>query len=224
MGAGLLDRRSARVVVKRAALAYREEKRIAPYADALRSVGIEPVFVTPATPLDSLGGMGLVLTGGTDVDPASYGAEADPLTEPPDRERDEMERRLLRQALELDLPVLAICRGMQLFNVAHQGGTLVQHIEGHRVPKHDLAIAAGTMLAAIFPGDKRGAGKRSVNSRHHQAVGLTGEGLIVSARAADGVIEGLERRDRKFAVAVQWHPEDLMPQDSPLFQAFRDSL
>ncbi len=204
--------------MKRAALAYREEKRIAPYAEALRSVGIDPVLVTPVQTIKSLDGMGLVLTGGTDVDPALYGAAADPLTEEPDRERDALERRLLRQALEQDLPVLGICRGMQLFNVTHRGGTLTQHIEGHRVPLHDVTIAEGTKLATIF-----GAGKRSVNSRHHQVVGRLGEGLIVSARAADGVTEAIERPDRKFAVAVQWHPEDL-PQDGALFQAFQDAL
>jgi putative glutamine amidotransferase len=209
----------------RAVLTYRREERIAPYSEALRSVGIEPVFVNPENPIDSLDGMGLVLSGGSDLDPASYGAEADLLTEEPDPERDAMEQKLLRQALELDLPVLAICRGMQLFNVTRAGGTLiqhgtlVQHIEGHRVPLHDATIGEGTQLARIF-----GAGKRSVNSRHHQVAGRLGEGLIVSARAADGVIEGLERPDRRFAVAVQWHPEDLMPQDRALFEAFRNAL
>jgi putative glutamine amidotransferase len=163
--------------------------------------------------------MGLVLAGGTDVDPGLYGAEADPLTEDPDKQRDAMEQRLLRQALERDLPVLAICRGMQLFNVTHRGGTLVQDIEGHKVALHDATIGDGTALAEIF-----GAGKRSLNSRHHQAVGMPGEGLIVSARAADGVIEALERRDRRFTLAVQWHPEDLMPQDRALFEAFRNAL
>ncbi len=210
--------------MKRAVLAYRDEKRIAPYAAALRSVGIEPVMATPANAPDSLDGMGLVLTGGTDVDPLLYGAERQPLTEEPDRERDAMEQRLLREAIEKDLPVLAICRGMQLFNVTHRGGTLIQHMEGHRVALHDATFAEGTALAAIFAGDEHGAVKRSVNSRHHQVVGTPGEGLIVSARAADGVIEALERRDRKFAVAVQWHPEDLTPRDRPLFEAFRNAL
>jgi len=206
--------------MRRAVLAYRDEKRIAPYAEALRSAGIDPVMVTPAQSLDSLDGMGLVLSGGTDVDPALYGAEAGPLTDAPDCERDEMEQRLLREALELDRPVLAICRGTQLFNVIH-AGTLVQHIEGHKTPQtpHEITVEAGTRLAGIF-----GAGKRSVNSRHHQVVGRAGHGLVISARAADGVIEALERSDRKFAVAVQWHPEDLMPQDGALFEAFRDAL
>jgi putative glutamine amidotransferase len=205
--------------MRRVALTYRDEKRIAPYAEALRSVGIEPVFATPEKPLASLGGMGLVVSGGTDLDPALYGAEAEALTDPPDRERDALQQRLLREALDQDLPVLTICGGMQLFNVMHPGGTLVQHIEGHRVPLHDAVVAEGTTLATIL-----GAGMRTVNSRHHQAVGRLGEGLIVSARAVDGVIEAVERRDRKFAVAVQWHPEDLMPQDAALFEAFGNSL
>jgi putative glutamine amidotransferase len=205
--------------MKRAALVFRDETRIAPYADALRSAGIDPVLVTPDAPLDSLGGLGLVLSGGTDLEPALYGAEAEPLTDPPDRERDALQQRLLREALDQDLPVLTICGGMQLFNVTHRGGTLVQHIEGHRVPLHEATIGESTKLGAIL-----GAGKRIVNSRHHQVVGRLGEGLVVSARAVDGVIEALERRDRRFAVAVQWHPEDLMPQDRPLFQAFGNAL
>jgi putative glutamine amidotransferase len=205
-------------LVKRAALTYRDEKRIAPYAEALRSAGIEPVFVTPEAAIDSLGGMGLAISGGTDLDPALYGAEAQPATDEPDRERDAMEQRLLREALERGLPVLAICRGMQLFNVTHPGGALLQHIEGHRTP-HEVGIEAGTRLAKIF-----GAGARPVNSRHHQAVAAAGEGLVISARAADGVIEALERAGRRFAVAVQWHPEDLLARDRALFEAFGEAL
>jgi len=206
--------------MKRAVLAYRDETRIAPYAEALRSVGIEPVFVTPDRAIDSLDGMGLVLSGGSDVDPASYGAKAEPLTETPDPERDAMEKKLLREAMELDLPVLGICRGMQMFNIGHPGGTLIQHIEGHKTPQtpHEITVETGTTLASIF-----GVGKRSVNSRHHQSVDRLGEGLIVSARAADGTIEAIEQPGRKFAVAVQWHPEDL-PQDRALFEAFHAVL
>lgn len=206
--------------MKRAALTYRDEKRIAPYAEALRRAGIEPLLVTPDSRIDSLDGMGLVLSGGTDLDPAIYGAEAQAWTEEPDRERDAMELGLLREALERDTPVLAICRGMQMFNVAHAGGTLLQHIEGHRTPltRHGVTVAAGTTLAKIF-----GAGERQENSRHHQAVGVVGRGLVVSARAADGVVEGIERSDRRFAVAVQWHPEDL-PEDLALFEAFSAAL
>ena len=205
--------------MKRALLTYRDESRLAPYAEALRRAGIEPLLVTPDSRIDSLDGMGLVLSGGTDLDPAIYGAEAQASTEEPDRERDAMELGLLREALERDTPVLAICRGMQLFNVAH-GGTLLQHIEGHRTPqtRHGVTVAAGTALAKIF-----GAGERQENSRHHQAVGVVGRGLVVSARAADGVVEGIERAGRRFAVAVQWHPEDL-PEDRALFEAFGQAL
>ena len=208
--------------MKRAALTYRFEKKIAPYADALRKVGVEPVFVTPESQIDSLDGMGLVLSGGQDVGPALYGANAQTGTDEPDRERDALEQRLLREALERDFAVLAICRGSQLFNVTHAEGTLWQHIEGHRIADngtHEAAIEPGTKLAQIF-----GAGKRQVNSRHHQAVRTAGQGLVVSARSADGVVEGLERTDRRFALAVQWHPEDLLEQDLPLFEAFREAL
>lgn len=139
-----------------------------------------------------------------------------------------MESAYLRAALAADLPLLAICRGMQLFNVIH-GGTLAQHIEGHRatpanksLPAHPVAVQAGTRLAAIL-----GAGEQAVNSRHHQAVNRVGDGLVVSARAGDGVIEGLERTDRKFALGVQWHPENMIYRFAAqrrLFEAFRQAL
>jgi len=118
--------------------------------------------------------------------------------------------------------VLAICRGMQLFNVTHAGGTLVQDLEGHKLPRngtHHVEIYHGTKLAEIF-----GAGLHSVNSRHHQAVANVGEGLTVSAKSPGGIVEGLERPDLRFAIAVQWHPEDQMPQQRRLFEAFRDAL
>lgn len=234
MVAGLLDRPARAVAgkrpVKRAALTYRDEKRIRPYAEALRQAGIGPVFVTPDSPIASLDGMGLVLSGGTDLDPALYGSAPEASSDTPDRERDALEQRLLREALDRDTPVLAICRGMQLFNVTHSG-TLIQHMEGHRTQEriaHDVQIAEGTRLAKIF-----GAGARPVNSRHHQAVDRVGQGLVVSARAAGliegGVIEALERPDLRFAIAVQWHPEDLIKDalfadDRALFEAFREAL
>lgn len=207
--------------MKRAALTFRNERKIGPYAEALRAAGIEPVFVTPDAPISSLDGIGLVLSGGTDLDPALYGAAPDLSSDSPDRERDALEQRLLREALDRDTPVLAICRGMQLFNVAHSG-TLIQDIAGHRTQEriaHDVLIQAGTQLGSIF-----GAGSHPVNSRHHQAVGQVGRGLTISARAADGVVEGLERADRRFALAVQWHPEDLFEQERALFEAFREAL
>ncbi|HWB96903.1 MAG TPA: gamma-glutamyl-gamma-aminobutyrate hydrolase family protein, partial [Bryobacteraceae bacterium] len=170
----------------------------------------------------------LLITGGGDVNPALYGRASEPQTQPPDDPRDHLEIRLLQQALDRDLPVLAICRGMQLLNVAH-GGTLVQHLEGHSVrsadpsiPVHDVHVAEGTRLARIL-----GAGAHPVNSRHHQAVEEVGQGLAIIARSPEGVIEGLERTDRRFVVAVQWHPEDQARTDAVqlrLFEAFAESL
>ena len=200
---------------------YREQAGTLPYAEALRAAGIEPVLITPDQadhPLDS----GLLLSGGTDIDAALYGEEPGPANDPPDHERDFLEQRLLREALAADLPVLAICRGLQLFNVTHAGGTLVQDLDGHKLPRngtHNIEIYYGSRLAEIF-----GAGLHSVNSRHHQAVAQVGNGLRVSARSPGGVIEGLERPDLRFAVAVQWHPEDQMPQQRRLFEAFRAAI
>ncbi len=216
--------------MRRAVLTYRFDDEVGPYAEALRVVGIEPVLVSPTSerpPIDAVNG--LLLSGGGDVNPALYGCERDARTEDPDDELDTLERQLLQQALARNLPVLAICRGLQLLNVAHPGGTLIQHIDGHSVrgddlsvPAHTIAVESGTLLSNIL-----GDGEHPVNSRHHQAVRDLGEGLIISARAADGVIEGVERPDRKFAVAVQWHPENQVhafAAQRRLFEAFREAL
>jgi gamma-glutamyl-gamma-aminobutyrate hydrolase PuuD len=161
-------------------------------------------------PLDNLDG--LLLSGGADLNPTLYHRDRDPACGDPDDTLDSLEMELLGSALKRDLPVLAICRGMQLFNVWH-GGTLRQHVEGHRQPgvaeAHRVVVEPGARLA-----DAIGAGPHIVNSRHHQVVEEVGRGLRVSARSEDGYAEGLERGDRRFAVAVQWHPEDLV--DSPL--------
>jgi putative glutamine amidotransferase len=136
-----------------------------------------------------------------------------------------LEQRLLREALAADLPVLAICRGLQLFNVVHSGGTLVQHLDGHKLANnetHSAEIYESTQLARVL-----GAGVLSVNSRHHQAVAEVGAGLRVSSKSADGIIEGLERPDLRFAIAVQWHPEDMLekfPLQRRLFEDFRQHL
>lgn len=216
--------------MKRAALTYRFTHEVGPYADALRAVGVEPVLVDPVSSRPSFDDLeGLLLSGGTDVNPAVYGQPRDPRTEDPDDELDELEQRLLEQALARNLPVLAICRGLQVFNVAHAGGTLVQHIEGHSVRRDDLAIPAhtvtvetGTVLSEIM-----GSGEHPVNSRHHQAALAIGSGLVVSARAGDGVVEAMEHPGKKFAVAVQWHPENQVysfPEQRRLFEAFRAAL
>jgi putative glutamine amidotransferase len=205
------------------AVCYRFESKAAPYLDALRDAGCDPVGITPANAPESLKHFeGLVLTGGTDLSPELYGEAPHPQTQPPDPERDEMDLQLLRDALSRNLPVLAICRGMQLFNVAH-GGTLIQHIEGHAIrgagpaePVHEVVILPETRLAAIL------GQTAQVNSRHHQAVGRVGSGLAVSAMAPDGIVEGLERPDQRFALAVQWHPEDQIRQSSQQRGLFQD--
>ncbi len=216
--------------MKRAAVTYRDDDKVTPYEDALRLVGLDPVLVSPEQPLSSLASVdGLVLTGGTDLNPKLYGQEPHPRTEDPDNDRDALEQRLLQEALDRDIPVLAICRGMQLFNVVHAGGTLVQHMEGHEVrgndpsrPAHLIRTRSGAVLEQIL-----GSGDIPVNSRHHQAVMQVGEGLRVSATAPDGTVEALERPDLRFAVAVQWHPENQVfafAEQRRLFEAFRDSL
>jgi len=201
---------------------------VSPYLDALRTVGIEPTFGS----LDDAAG--LMLMGGADVNPARYGEDRRPETEAPNDARDQRELALIAQALELDLPILAICRGVQILNV-QQGGTLVQHVETvqrHRQrPKdkslnaHEIEIVPGTKLAAIV-GDPL---RRDVNSRHHQAVGRVGHGLAISAiDSEDGVIEAIERPDRRFVIGVQWHPENQIASQTGiarrLFEAFAAAL
>jgi putative glutamine amidotransferase len=158
---------------------------------------------------------GLMLAGGVDVDPAAYGAEPDPQTVETDPRRDAFEIALVRRALERDLPLLAICRGMQVMNVAC-GGTLHQHLPellGHehhrRVPgsfdgsDHHVRLLAGS-LAARAAGEQRHATK----SHHHQGIDRVGDGLRVTGWAEiDELPEAIEAPDRRFALGVQWHPE-----------------
>jgi putative glutamine amidotransferase len=217
---------------RRVALTFSEPAKAEPYAEALRQAGIEPVLFSPGQPARIEGLDGLLLTGGTDLNPARYGAASHPADEPPDDERDEFETALLQQALQARLPVLAICRGLQLFNVAH-GGTLIQHLDNSAMhvvrgndpalPAHEIVVAPNSRLATIL-----GEGVHAVNSRHHQAVERVGAGLTVTARSTPyGVVEALERSDLPFAVAVQWHPEDQArrdPSQKKLFAAFRAAL
>ena len=152
---------------------------------------------------------GLLLSGGGDVDPSFYGEERHPLCGEASKLRDEMEIALCQKAVKKGIPVLGICRGVQVMNVA-LGGTLYQHIENHtrhdlpREPVHTAAIEKGTRLYAIL--GKESAG---VNSRHHQALKDVAQGLIVSARAEDGTAEAAEMPGDYFFLGVQWHPEGL---------------
>ena len=163
-------------------------------------------WAEPETLLEHAGA--LILNGGSDVAPQLYQAEPLDRTDPPNHERDDFELRLARGAAERDLPILGVCRGMQLLNVA-RGGSLVQDVDEHYAregwdrPVHDVQLEHGSRLARAF-----GSSTLAVNSVHHQAVERLGEGLHVSARAADGVIEGIED-EHGLALGVQWHPEFL---------------
>ncbi len=212
----------------RVALTYRFPEKAEAYAEALRRVGAEPVLVSPDDSPALAGLDGLLISGGSDVDPERYGQAAHPKTGAPDTARDRMEEAMIHEACDADLPILAICRGLQLLNVV-RGGTLIQHLENveqHRVKGlaevHAVDVVPGTKLASII-----GAGGKIVNSRHHQAVDRVGQGLQVSATSPDGVVEALEDPGKRFVVAVQWHPEervDAGEHDRRLFEAFAAAL
>ncbi|MFD9462920.1 gamma-glutamyl-gamma-aminobutyrate hydrolase family protein [Streptomyces sp. NPDC060027] len=148
---------------------------------------------------------GIVVAGGPDVDPARYGAERSPRTGPPAPERDAWELALIRAALDSGTPLLGVCRGQQLLNVA-LGGTLVQHLDGHLKDTgvfghHEVTPVPGTLYAGLVPEPC------GVPTHHHQAVDRLGTGLLVSAHAADGTVEAIELPGPAWALGVQWHPE-----------------
>jgi putative glutamine amidotransferase len=211
-------------------VAGRGAQKLAPYLAALRSAGIDPLAVEPGDPVPAA--QGLVLTGGSDVDPKQYGQAPDPSLDNIDPGRDDFERNLLARAEQADIPILAICRGLQLLNV-HRGGTLIQHLAQsgrHRrrdvppsQPVHPVKVKSDSRLAAIL-----GTTEIQVNSRHHQAVDRLGSGLLVTAQDPDDrIIEAIEDPTRRFLLAVQWHPEDQEstdPVQHRLFEAFAASL
>lgn len=197
------------------------------YVDAVERAGGRALVIPPTEDGvdETLAALdGIIFSGGADVDPSRYGAEPHPATDTPQARRDAGEMALLEAALERDMPVLAICRGVQLLNVA-RGGDLVQHLPeeiGHDVHKqvpgqfaeHPVEIQGGSRLAAIV-------GERSdVTSHHHQGLGRVGEGLVETAWAADGTLEGVEDPSLRFALGVQWHPE--AGEDAALFEALVD--
>jgi gamma-glutamyl-gamma-aminobutyrate hydrolase PuuD len=196
------------------------------YVAAVIAAGGVPVLLPPVPGGAEavLAGLdGLLVSGGADVDPARYGQGAHETTDRPRGDRDTWETDLLRLALDRSIPVLAICRGLQVLNVA-LGGTLHQHLpevcghDGHRpVPgtygTTDVALVAGTKVAEIL------GAAAVVPCHHHQAVDRVADGLVVSGRAGDGTIEAMELDDPdRWVVAVQWHPED--GADPRLAEAF----
>ena len=194
----------------------------APYRRAVQAAGAEPVDVVPGTP--SLPDVdGLLLPGGWDVDPALYGEKPDENLGQTDRELDETELSMFRQARERDLPVLGICRGQQVINVA-MGGSLVQHLEDHdarEIGRRHLAHTIDVEPSSEL-GHAAGKDKIHVNSLHHQAIKRLGTGLHESARGEDGTVEGVESDDG-LIVAVQCHPEELtadLPWARRLFERF----
>ena len=204
------------------------------YIRSVETAGGLPLVLAPGTPadapvlLDHLDG--LLLTGGADVDPRLYGEAAHETVTRVFPERDALELALCREALGRDMPLLAICRGHQVLNVA-TGGTLVQDLpsqwkgamnhdpEGERwSPAHDVRILPGTRLREIL-----GRERVAVNSFHHQAVKEAGRGAVIAAYSdGDDVVEAIEVPGRRLALGVQWHPEAFWDKDGrfgPLFEA-----
>lgn len=197
----------------------------ASYVRSVARAGGVPLLVPPSSSdgfeeiLDALDG--LVFSGGSDLDPELYGEDAHPETTGVIRERDDFELALMKAALDRDLPVLAICRGSQVLNVA-LGGGIEQHVpdrvgnDAHKeIPgvfaEHDVDVTAGTRLASIV------GARTNVKSHHHQSFTGLGSQLQVTAHAEDGTPEGLEDPTRRFTLGVLWHPEE--GEDLALFEA-----
>jgi|SRR5579864_1079112 len=197
------------------------------YVRAVEAAGGLPVLVPPLADPEALTSLlerldGLLLPGGADVDPAHYG-ESVSGSQAPNPGLDRLELDAARWALEHDVPTLGICRGQQVINVA-MGGSLIQHMEGHAPagPRdslhHSFHVAPDSRLATVL-----GNTQLDVNSHHHQAVKRLGAGLKAVAWADDGTIEGIEAPDRRWLLAVQFHPEDLVQGHAGsrrLFEAF----
>jgi len=205
---------------------WEEDTALVPadYVRAIERAGGRALLVPPSEEaidetLDSLDG--LIFSGGADLDPGLYGQEPHPETKGVQGERDRAELALLQAALARDMPVLAVCRGSQVLNVA-LGGDLVQHLpevvgdEKHKhtpgeYADHNVTVEPDTRLGSLI-GDRA-----PVKSHHHQGFGRLGEGLRESARAEDGTLEALEDPSRRFALGVLWHPE--AGEDMRLFEA-----
>ncbi len=210
---------------------WSEEGALLPwtYVTSIRENGGRPVLLPPggdATEAEETVAVldGIVIAGGGDIDPAIYGAPRHPMSEVNAPDRDSWELAIAEAAIKLGVPVLGICRGMQMLNVA-TGGTLHQHVpdlvghEGHNGPAdgfgtHQVRVTSGSVVRSILPGGEY----FEVPTHHHQAVDVIGAGLIPVAWADDGIVEGVESTTAgEFLVGVQWHPEQ--GADARLFRA-----
>ena len=220
-----------------AIIAIAPSSKLHDYDEAVRRAGgearvLDPARDRPADVVRSSGGV--LLSGGGDVLPSIYGAATHATFSAAEAGRDEYEIELVRRALEADLPVFAICRGVQVLNVA-LGGTLVQDIPDEisrsidhmvREPRvaiaHDVWMAPDSLVERLMRARIDKGDDCAVNSRHHQAVKDLGEGLVSTATAPDGVIEAIENPSHRFCLGVQWHPENFYRTGEfrPLFEGF----
>jgi putative glutamine amidotransferase len=203
-------------------IAVAPARRMDDYREAMRAAGIaghELVYEQDAPEAVVTRHGGVMLLGGSDVDPAWYGEDLHPATEVVAAPRDAYEIALVQAAVARDLPILAICRGIQLMNVA-LGGSLIQDIPTQVVQPldhhpegdpatigHYIEVVPGTTLAGLVADEIERDGYCAVNSRHHQALNRVAQGLKVTARSVDGVVEAVERPASRFCLGVQWHPE-----------------
>jgi putative glutamine amidotransferase len=213
-------------------------RKLEDYRQSILHTGGEVRVLEPSAGLAALDGVdGLLLTGGEDVAPARYGEEPDPTVVDVDPARDEFEIGLVGVARARGIPILAICRGVQVLNVAC-GGTLVQDIPSQvpgagehsfKVPPnepyllaHEVWVDKDSLLLKVMSERLEGADTCDVNSRHHQAVKAVAPGFRVSATAPDGVIEAIEDPAARFCLGVQWHPENFWRTGEfrALFEAF----
>lgn len=225
------------ISLNRVAITYRFAHRVEPYENAIRSVGLDPIRVNISEVANIQNEFeALLLPGGPDINPQRYGSDLDASAGKIDDERDAAEIVITECALRRGIPILGICRGMQLLNVL-AGGTLKQHLfsdlshltkttdadrPGKHRPAHPVSVLPETRLFAIIK-------RRSieVNSRHHQAIQKLGNFFSVSALASDGIIEAIEARSDPFVLGVQWHPEDRILEaehDKALFLAFATEI
>ncbi|HIQ83096.1 MAG TPA: type 1 glutamine amidotransferase [Candidatus Pullichristensenella stercorigallinarum] len=203
------------------------------YIEAIEMTGAEVVPVMHDTPLDTLYPLvvsldAMIFSGGCDVDPVHYGQAREPGCGRIDPRRDQIELALADLVLGRNIPVLGICRGLQMLNVV-LGGTLKQDIPNHRVSEtsddpiwHDVRIDPSSRLAQIA-----GTDRARVNSYHHQAIDRLADGLVATAWAEDGTIEAMEMPGERFFVGLQWHPEKSLREDElskAVFKAMRAAM